>query len=533
MRVETSSPSVNEDAKGVKQRRRRRLPNPGYQSAVAECEYSWLETCSRHACALAPYSRRMSPRDVLILGAGFSKAVHDSMPVLSTLKDRVLEETGLVNDPRVPSRAFGQSYTFEDWLSTLSEEQPYLSEAENRSNAALFAQLRDAIAVVLSRDEAEAAASGVPRWLDSLVRLLHHHEATVITLNYDRLIEVALRRANLKDLRADNGRMIDDRSAVRDVPPTRLHQSTYLDLGGWTHSATMRLLKLHGSLDWWMSPRDATGATLVREELRFDQFGMPIPPSPADRTRTLTGREVFLVPPILTKVAYFTNVVTRELWKNAHQALSGADLVTIVGYSLPPGDSMMSGLLVSTLQRENLAVTVVNPDAAEVAKRACRLGIGPVAEFSGEACVADYVASYLDRADSEFRASFLKPSLLNHDPLPLIVSTGSGDHTNLLYRVVKIEPVASDEIVLRTVKRGNVMQNAASNESFGDPRELPTARNLADSLEGVSRVVVDLDGTPDGLCRPVRAVPGHSVTGVTPIAALLIVVPDPAPSRLA
>ena len=154
-------------------------------------------------------------------------------------------------------------------------------------------------------------------------------------------------------------------------------------------------------------------------------------------------------------------------------------------------------------------------------------------EFLGEACVADYVASYLDRADAEFRTGFLIPSPLSHDPLPLVVSTGSGDDTNLLYRVVKIEPVGSGEIVLRTVKRGNVMQNAASNESFGDPRELPTARDLAHSLEGVSRVVIDLDGTPDGLCRLVRAVPGHSVTGSTPIATLLLVVPDPAPSRLA
>ena len=59
----------------------------------------------------------MSNHDVLILGAGFSNAVNAAMPVLSTLRDRVLEEAELTNDPYVPTAAFEQGYSFEDWLS--------------------------------------------------------------------------------------------------------------------------------------------------------------------------------------------------------------------------------------------------------------------------------------------------------------------------------------------------------------------------------------------------------------------------------
>ena len=479
------------------------------------------------------YSHDMQTHDVLVLGAGFSKAVHDSMPDLATLRDRALEEAGLTNDPRVPSWAFQRGYTFEDWLSTLSEDQPHLSEQENRTNAALFARLRDAIVLVLTSDEAEASASDTPRWLNSLIHLIHHRRATVITLNYDRLFEVALIRANLRDLESNDHRQVDDRSALLDIPPTRIQQLSYRDVEGWKPSLTMRFLKLHGSLDWWMSPGDASGSTLVREELRFNGSDMLHYLSTADHSRRFTGREVFLVPPIFTKGTYVTNLVTRQLWSDAHLALVRANRVAIVGYSLPPGDSMMSAMMVSALQRDSVAVDIVDLSSAEVAARAGRLGIDPVGEFSGEESIANYVAHYLDRADAEFCVDFQKPSPLSSTPLPLVVTTGSGDHTNLLYRVIGIDHVNGDELVLRTVKKGNVMQNAASNESFAHPSELPTARDLAVALQGATKVVVDLNGTPDGICRPVRALPGPSMSGAMPVATLLLVVPEPNPSRLA
>ena len=472
----------------------------------------------------------MLSRDVLILGAGFSRALNSSMPDLNALKDRVLEITRLDDEPEIAALAFGPHYTFEDWLSTLGEYQPYLSEQKNLSNAALFALVRDAIASVLTECEADTAANVLPRWLDSLVRLLHHRHATIITLNYDRLVEIALCRAGLRDLTIDDERRVDDRSALLDIPPTKLLSATDGDLRGWTLSQTLRLLKLHGSLDWWMSPRDATGSTLVREELRFGVDGVPISFPPDDHSRVLTGRELALVPPVLTKSTYFTNIVTRQLWEDANKALSKADHVAIVGYSLPPGDSMMSGLLVSTLRREEVAITIVNKEPGDLTERVGHLTSGHMEELSGDTCVAEFVASYIDRVDDEFRAEFQRSYSLR-DPLPLVVSTGSGDHTNLLYGVTSIDRVG-DRIVLRTVPRGNVMQNAVRNDSFGIPRELPTSQDLAVALGGVSQVVIDLDGIPEGLCRPVRARFGFPAPVGEPVATLLLVVPDPNPSRL-
>lgn len=71
------------------------------------------------------------------------------MPLTDELGDRavgLLETRGLLHSRRLK---FGRELTFESWLSLLSDDQPQLSEAENRENAALFAHLRDAIAELL------------------------------------------------------------------------------------------------------------------------------------------------------------------------------------------------------------------------------------------------------------------------------------------------------------------------------------------------------------------------------------------------
>jgi hypothetical protein len=471
----------------------------------------------------------MRTDDVLILGAGFSSAVHPDMPLLDQLRKEVLERAGLMEDARVPRNAFDHGYTFEDWLSALSEPQPYLSEEQNLGNAALFAQLRTAIVEVLSTREYEACATELPRWFTSLVRLMHFRQATVITLNYDRLIEVALWKSGLQDFYNDGNPPVSIRSALLDVPPTRLRVTTYQDIAGWKPSPTLRLLKLHGSLDWWMGQGDVTGSTLVREDLRLDADGAPAQVTVAERTRDFTGREVFLVPPTLTKTSYFSNLVTRQLWQDAHRALVRADHVAIVGYSLPSGDSMMSGLLVSALTKPGVEGAVVNMNAPDVAMKVRRLGVSPITEITGEDSVPRFMTSYLDRADAEFREHFATIFPLTREELPVVVSMGSGTTHNLLRRVVRIETVDGGTIMLRTVARGNALWNAALDAGLEDHGPLPSTRDLAIALRGASGVVVDLDGTPDGLSRPVLVTRTSAIPGGPIVAALLAVVPDPEP----
>ncbi|HRD99861.1 MAG TPA: hypothetical protein PLV68_01100, partial [Ilumatobacteraceae bacterium] len=63
--------------------------------------------------------------DVLVLGAGFSKAVSGRFPLTDDLGTSAMALAGVSRD-----RPFKDG-RFEAWLSQLAEPQPYLSQAEN------------------------------------------------------------------------------------------------------------------------------------------------------------------------------------------------------------------------------------------------------------------------------------------------------------------------------------------------------------------------------------------------------------------
>jgi hypothetical protein len=60
---------------------------------------------------------------------------------------------------------------------------------------------------------------------------------------------------------------------------------------------SMRLFKLHGSVDWWWAPPDPTVATLLREGID-GRFRAPARLSDDDRRDFLPGQERFIVPPL-------------------------------------------------------------------------------------------------------------------------------------------------------------------------------------------------------------------------------------------
>jgi len=97
----------------------------------------------------------------------------------------------------------------------------------------------------------------------------------------------------------------------------------------------------------------------------------------SDETRRLVlpGREPFIVPPSATKSGYYRNPLTRELWRTAFEALHAAGRISLVGYSLPPADLVMSGMLASAIRGRDVPIEVVNPCPEGPSERL--LGLGP------------------------------------------------------------------------------------------------------------------------------------------------------------
>jgi hypothetical protein len=335
-------------------------------------------------------------REVLILGAGFSRAVSSRLPLANDLgnmvRDRLSRSEPTLFD-NVPE--FSATYPFEVWLSLLAEEQPHLQEAENLTNAARFAKLKNTIAEVLAAAQEEALAGEPPSWFYDLLLLLHYRRNNVITLNYDTIVEVGV-----TSLLGGPQMEVDVDDLLGGQPPLAVPSPAR-----WQFQQTMRLLKLHGSLDWWWVPGDLSGATLVREEVR-SVFGRRVPIDDEQRRRAIPGREPFIIPPLATKSRYYRNPLTRQLWRDAFEALAEARRITILGYSLPQVDIVMSGMLGTVLRTEGVTVEVVDPEPDAICKRIEALGgpteaSGRLSVVHGDCCVEVYVQQLRDRASAQ------------------------------------------------------------------------------------------------------------------------------------
>ena len=78
------------------------------------------------------------PKDVVILGAGFSHALYDAFPLTDSLGEMVRSRLSDADRANMPPSEFREYGRFEEWLSYLSERQPHL-EPEGVAEAALLA----------------------------------------------------------------------------------------------------------------------------------------------------------------------------------------------------------------------------------------------------------------------------------------------------------------------------------------------------------------------------------------------------------
>ena len=357
------------------------------------------------------FAQQQGARDVVLLGAGFSKAVSCQFPLIKDLGQYALDEAGIPQCER-PEEGTG----FEAWLSRIGEDQPYRSVEENLVARRLFVQMSTAIAGVMRTRQREALREEPLYWLDDLISILHARQATVLSFNYDNVVECAVDGHCLTD-RTDgwNGRAVTSHDIVDrlpPLPPAILQEELPIE---WTVgdqlkdrppsprrdadqvARSLRLLKLHGSLSWYWSPDDETGVTLHRW-WPPGTFGDLLPEDEEARLRALPGRVPFIVPPTATKSSYLTNLVVREIWGRARTALAEAERLIVIGYSVPPEDQVASGMLADALRGREVEVAIVDPCVEQVKDRLRRLGVGRTAvSFGGPSCVEEFVGWYRDK----------------------------------------------------------------------------------------------------------------------------------------
>ncbi|MFD1722515.1 hypothetical protein [Amnibacterium endophyticum] len=283
---------------------------------------------------------------VVLLGAGFSKALSPHMPLLPDLGERVMDE--LDGQGRDELAQFAGNV--EEYLTYIGTDQPWLSDEENLRHRARFSETVTALRQVIVDAEAHARAAGLPDWLDRVAWQWSREQAAVLTFNYDLLLDWALRTAGGVGALADLYMV----PLVERLPAGSGH---FLSAGP-PRDTSAELYKLHGSVNW-LHGGDAAPIT---EPLVLDGRAN-VPDESPRHERVYGGLRTFIVPPTSVKNRYYDRVGVRAQWISAAQRLRNATRLTVIGYSLPLSDVGSSSFIRTNLS-PSATISVVDFNAA-------------------------------------------------------------------------------------------------------------------------------------------------------------------------
>ncbi len=331
-------------------------------------------------------------RDVFVIGAGFSRAVSKEMPVTKELFDLCRSaahdlELEVVDDELVMNAFDRWGGNIETWLTWLGSDQPWLSEPGRLRNRAAFGEVAQALGLAILRAEnGVLAAAVVPPWLVDLVRAWANRSVTVITMNYDVLIEKTFEIAS-----ASAG------AQLYSFKPQSM--SGTFRWGGPGPTFRFSLLKLHGSISWYIYPPSESSGSLYGPIYDAELLAEWKPDPEGDVIKRAGARRPLIVPPVLAKDPYFVRPELREQWQLADYALQHAERLFVIGYSLPDADLTMRFLL--DRAHPQCAVSVVDADKA-VGQRVETL-VSPRKTdltFTGrDSVVPEFVENYVIRRD--------------------------------------------------------------------------------------------------------------------------------------
>jgi hypothetical protein len=286
----------------------------------------------------APLAGERWQRDVFVLGAGFSRAASRHLPLNDEALFDLIVETlkgtgGQVVDDDESLKAFDRfGRNIETWLTWLGSDHPWLGDPGLSRRRAGFGEVAQALALAILRSQNDAFGEATKTWLTNVIHAWNNRakNVTVVTLNYDSLVE-----KRFEDMTHTTGALV-----YSFMPQL---------IGGgarWSGpQETFRLLKLHGSITWYIYPPAGTADSLYGPI--FDAgLAMGWNRDNEDEVASRVGaRTPLIVPPVLSKDPYFSRPELREQWFLADDALHYAERLFIVGYSLPEADLAMRFLL--------------------------------------------------------------------------------------------------------------------------------------------------------------------------------------------
>lgn len=289
---------------------------------------------------------------VFFLGAGFSKAINKSYPLLSELTQQVFErlekESVRKHLEEIPYQV---KQNIESLLTYLSTDFPWKTDTTKYENKALYSaivQILSNIFLEYARKEQSCVYTHYDLGGNLATKISSHLEDyNFITLNYDILLEQTL----LRIIREKTSRESLSHQDFYPYPMTSIYARSGIAILGEDPQDKFRfpqILKLHGSANWFWAGVTPSDILYYRDWHKEE---------PVNITKGLIP---YIIPPVLDKNAFYNHIAIRSLWQQAEQLLKQADEIYIIGFSFPQTDLAVKYLFQSAIRKSNPHIYVIN-----------------------------------------------------------------------------------------------------------------------------------------------------------------------------
>lgn len=311
---------------------------------------------------------------VVVLGAGASADF--GVPTLGTIFQDVYVQRYLENHPHFANllhdvfweprghdiNTAHESINVEDMLTILRDWEEE-EDAPNPPDALQVERTRKHLYLLIERAVHRGKSSNNGRHLNPFIRYCRNNydRTTWASFNWDCMFEASYWYSSDHRPPQMGGHRENPRLAI--------------DVGRWQGGQSSvdferghELLKLHGSVSWWLVPIEVPEERKVIRSYRFgndvrDKF------DEYEETQDPAERPVILEPSFhkYDDIRYTEYLAPQ--WQRLLIRLSEADVVIIIGYSLPPADSLARSKFLTGFQINPEAQwLVVNPDPEVLAR---------------------------------------------------------------------------------------------------------------------------------------------------------------------
>ena len=291
---------------------------------------------------------------VFFLGAGFSKAIDSSYPLMDKLTENIKLKLGKESIVmHYDEIAHLIQNNVESLLTYLSTDFPWKKDVTKYSNHALYAAIIEKISeefeILAEQSRNNQIANSI--WINFANFIKQNaSDCNFITLNYDILLENLLLKPFLLE---DNDKYVIFKGFYRYPIDYICSRDESAITGGVYDGELPAILKLHGSANWFwagISPSDTLYYRMWED---------------GENNNAFQGLKPYIIPPVMDKNAFYNHVAIHSLWQQAEKLLTDADEIYIIGFSFPQTDLSVKYLFQSALRKSKAKIYGVNPDTEE------------------------------------------------------------------------------------------------------------------------------------------------------------------------